>query len=382
MVRLLVFLFIGLFSNLVLSLSADELRERMTSADKNKLSAEKRLKFLRSESKSTTMLNERDIFYTLPDGRRVEAILLPNGRKSPAIDSRPACLTTSGMLVPGEFSAEKESVVCSVSSAEIAYIDDYIYKSETTSKASSPEKIGVTISKYSNSGSSGIRDTPEVKSSEPGSGVRHSAYNPTAKTITSNPYEYSVPFGSNSQKAEVSTFALSVEKPFGVKRGSWAGLSLRRPVSSADSGSVEYFLTEDVEGDFKVLPVGSILFASKRINESTERLESQVYLAQLPGGEEVKLSGWVYGLNKVAGLPGSLIRDREGESVAAGGNAALAGLRAVTNVAGGGASVAGVVADSYATDMISNEQRYAPSTPGAIIRVSPQSALVQFSEPF
>ena len=49
----------------------------MKGAAKEQESAEKRLKFLRNESKSTTMLRERDIFYGLPDGRRVEAVLLP-----------------------------------------------------------------------------------------------------------------------------------------------------------------------------------------------------------------------------------------------------------------------------------------------------------------
>ena len=388
MVKILLSLFLML-PFLANGLTADELKARMKGAAKEQESAEKRLKFLRNESKSTTMLRERDIFYALPDGRRVEAVLLPNGKKSPAVDGVPACLSTSGMLIAGRYEPNSQSVQCDIPEAEIEYIDSDLYKPGSgvaQSETSQPSRTSSApvLSKYSNRGpvdpvNSGTVPTSRKQS---GSGVRNQSNSASVQSAAANPYVYSVPTGSSGKKAEVSTFALAVEKPFGVKRGTWAEVSLSRPVSSADSGSVEYQLSDPVVGDLKTLPAGTVLFASKRINESTERLESQVYLAQMPDGEEVKLSGWVYGTNKVAGLPGSLIRDREGENVAAGGNAALAGLRAATNAAGGGAGVAGVVADSYASDMIANEQRYAPDTPGAIIRVSPQRALVQFSEPF
>lgn len=369
-------------------LTADELKARMKGVAKEQESAGKRLKFLRNESKSTTMLRERDIFYTLPDGRRVEAVLLPSGKKSPAVDRMPACLSTSGMLIAGRYEPDSQSVQCDIPDAEIEYIDSDLYKpgsgvGQSEKSLPSQGSSAPVLSKYSNRGQVDQTRQKVVTASrnQPSSGVRNQSASPAASAPT-NPYMYTVPTGSSGRKAEVSTFALSVEKPFGVKRGAWAEVSLSRPVSSADSGSVEYQLSGPVVGDFKTLPAGTVLFASKRINESTERLESQVYLAQMPDGEEIKLSGWIYGTNKVAGLPGSLIRDREGESVAAGGSAALAGLRAATNAAGGRAGVAGVVADSYASDMISNEQQYAPDTPGAIIRVSPQRALVQFAEPF
>lgn len=387
MVRLLIILAVT-FPLAVNALTADELKARMKGAAKEQESAEKRLKFLRNESKSTTMLRERDIFYTLPDGRRVEAVLLPNGRKSPAVNGQPACLSTSGMLISGRYEPSSQSVKCDIPDAEIEYIDSDLYKpgSGVAKSEASQQPQGSSapvLSKYSNreQADQAVAATVTPSRSQSGSGVRNQSASSVASN-SSNPYVYSVPTGSSGKKAEVSTFALAVEKPFGVKRGTWAEVSLSRPVSSADSGSVEYQLTDPVVGDFKTLPAGTVLFASKRINESTERLESQIYLAQMPDGEEVELSGWIYGTNKVAGLPGSLIRDREGESVAAGGNAALAGLRAATNAAGGGASVAGIVADSYASNMIANEQRYAPDTPGAIIRVSPQRALVQFAEPF
>jgi hypothetical protein len=370
-------------------LTADELKARMKGVAKEQESAEKRLKFLRSESKSTTMLRERDIFYALPDGRRVEAVLLPNGKKSPAVDGMPACLSISGMLIAGRYEPTSQSVQCDIPDAEIEYIDSDLYKprggvGQSEEAQPSQGTSAPVLSKYSSRGRVDQTKSETVTTSrnQSGSGVRNQSGSAPVQSASANPYVYSVPSGSSGKKAEISTFALAVEKPFGVKRGTWAEVSLSRPVSSADSGSVEYLLSDPVVGDFKTLPAGTVLFASKRINESTERLESQVYLAQMPDGEEAKLSGWIYGTNKVAGLPGSLIRDREGESVAAGGNAALAGLRAATNAAGGGAGVAGVVADTYASDMIANEQRYAPDTPGAIIRVSPQRALVQFAEPF
>ena len=358
MVKILLSLFLML-PVLANGLTADELKARMKGAAKEQDSAEKRLKFLRNESKSTTMLRERDIFYTLPDGRRVEAVLLPNGKKSPAADGVPACLSVSGMLIAGRYEPNSQSVQCDIPEAEIEYIDSDLYK--PGSGVAQPETLqpfqgssAPTLSKYSNRRYADRASPEAVTASRNQSGSGESA-SPAA--APSNPYMYFVPTGSSGKKAEVSTFALAVEKPFGVKRGTWAEVSLSRPVSSADSGSVEYQLSDPVVGDFKTLPAGTVLFASKRINESTERLESQVYLAQMPSGEEVKLSGWVYGTNKVAGLPGSLIRDREGENVAASGNAALAGIRAAANAAGGGAGVAGVVADSYASDMIANEQR-------------------------
>src|SRR5690554_169698 len=384
-----------LFSSLSVAsepLSAADLRARMQGSEAEKKASSQRLKMMRDGKNQVGILNERNLFYELPNGKKVRAILLPNGKRSPAITEKgelvPACFTTRGTLVAGQYDVMSKSITCNIPAADIAYIDDDIYVKDNQSEvAGNTETSGkneevLSVNKYSNSNSTTKPTTPkeakkQAQTKSKGSGA------PAAAPVAPRPANFYMPsISQNAGAAAVAVVALNKEKPYGIQRGTWAEVRLTRSVSSSDSGSAEFYLQDSLEGTYQALPAGTVFFANKRINMSTRRMEAFVTLAKLPSGKEVKVSGWIYSLNQTAGLNGVLERDREGENQAAAGNAALASLGAAASTIGGAGSVAGTAVDSYTGDMVSNQRTYSTNAPTATIRVSPQRALIQITEPF
>lgn len=372
-------------------LSADELRKRMMATETEKKDSADRLKLLRGNQTQIGSVDETTLFYDLPDGRKVRAVLLPNGRKSPAMpvgkQLKPACVATSGLLVPGEFNPATGKIDCSLSPAEIAYIDDTIYgTSEQATKGAAgagdaPKAAAPGIDKYATPGAGAANISTAKSGGGTPSQEGRKAAPKQAQAAPRDPNIYMPPVSGGSVKAETVSFTLSAEKPYGIKRGAWGEVRLDRQISSADSGWVEYTLEEDIVGQWRSLPAGTIFFGSKQINTQNRKLESKINLARLPDGTEIKMAGWIYSLNRTAGLNGRLERDREGENSAAAGNAALAGLGAAANQVAGPGNVAGAVVDTYTGDLIANERRYTSQAPKATIHVSPQRALIQFAEP-
>lgn len=377
-----------LFSSLSVAsepLSAADLRARMQGSEADKKASSQRLKMMRDGKNQVGMLNERNLFYELPSGKKVRAILLPNGKRSPAITEKgelvPACYTTRGTLVAGQYDVITKSITCNIPAADIAYIDDDIYVKDNQSEVAE-NKETLAVNKYGNSNPKTKPTTPEdakrqAQAKSKGNGA------PAAAPVAPRPANFYMPsISQNAGAAAVAVVALNKEKPYGVQRGTWAEVRLTRSVSSSDSGSAEFYLQDNLEGTYQALPAGTVFFANKQINMSTRRMEAFVTLAKLPDGKEVKVSGWIYSVNQTAGLNGVLERDREGENQAAAGNAALASLGAAASTIGGAGSIAGTAVDSYTGEMVSNERKYTNNAPTATIRVSPQRALIQITEPF
>jgi len=382
------------------AIGADDLRARMRGTAAEKQASSERLKLMRDGREQATMLNERALFYKLPSGRRVEAILLPNGKRSPAITERgelvPACYTTRETLVAGRYDERNKRVVCNVPAADIAYIDDELYVEQIQKEHS--EKQGYrsdeanadgggvgNIDKYGNNKRGGNNKLEPNSNGQKVSQAPAASGGSAAQTPQINlPADFYMPTNSNQNgKAAVSVMALSKAKPYGIQRGTWVNIRLNRSVSSGDSGQAEFILENDIAGTYQTLPSGTLFFANKQINMGTKRMEALVNLAKLPDGKEIKVSGWVYSLNQTAGLNGVLERDREGENKAAVGNAALAGLGTAASAAvPGGGDVAGAAISSYTGEMVSNERKYSERAPAATIRVSPQRALLQIAQPF
>lgn len=387
---------IGTLNTVAEPLNASELRARMQGSDKDKKASADRLKLMRDGKNQVGMLNERALFYELPSGKRVQAILLPSGKRSPAITEKgvlvPACLTTRNTLVAGEYNPQTKSIVCNIPAAEIAYIDDELYMKDENEVYSEKGELReydeqgefvakTTINKYANKQSKeGAVNRNKTAQKTPAVVTKKQA--PVVKPVV-RPDDFYMPSTSQQGgKADVAVISLTKEKPYGIQRGTWVDIKLGRSVSSGDSGQAEFFLEDDIAGSYQTLPAGTVFFANKQINMSTKRMEAFATLAKLPNGKEIKVQGWVYSLNQTAGLSGVLERDREGENEAATGNAALASLGAAASTVGGAGSVAGAAVDSYTGEMVSNERRYSNRAPAATIRVSPQRALLQFTEPF
>ncbi len=95
---------------------------------------------------------------------------------------------------------------------------------------------------------------------------------------------------------------------FGIRLGTWITARLPREANSADSGLTEIRVTEPVTGDRRTLPAGTIVFADKRFNSGTRRLDLIVRRGLLPDGEEFKMHGLVHDRRRQAGLPGHVAR--------------------------------------------------------------------------
>lgn len=388
-------------------MTAADLRARMMGADSEKKASSERLKLMRDGSHSATLLKERELFYELPSGRRVQAMLLPNGKRSPAIDDRgrlvPACYTTKDTLVKGEYDLLSKRVVCNIPASEIAYIDDDLYAQNVQAEhsnnkgflsSSGENKTGGNkpqIAKYEMPSRDSVTPTGGLSgalgnapsSNKPASNNRQGGGQPQAAPEKPLPEGTYIPnMAARGTPAKVAVMAFNQDKPYGIQRGKWLNIRLSRSVSSSDSGQTEFYLENEVAGDYQTLPSGTVFFANKSINLGTKRMEAFVTLGKLPNGKEFKVNGWVYSLNETAGLDGVLERDREGENKAAVGNAALASLGTAASSVGAGGDIAGAAINSYTGEMVGNERKYGERAPAATIRVSAQRALLLIAEPF
>lgn len=391
-----------------ISHSATEAEIRALMGDTNK----KRISAIIKQGDHAAIIG-KNITYELPNGNMVSGVLLPDGRVSPAVRHRgelvPACLTTQGRLVAGEYNQQRGKVVCAIPKSQLVVIEgmqDTLnkglidkYKPDDTPKPQDAAPTAPAPDKQDGTGTNATRTpTPDKQKKKIDKYTRHGAKKPqSGSTGKGKPPRKSQPKQANQQanqfiyrpptdrgaKASAVVGVLSSNEGFGIRVGTWGEVELQRSVSSADSGSVEFVLLSTLIGERKALEAGTILFAKPQINMQTRRFDAQIYSALTPSGEEIDVKAWVYDLNKRAGLSGILVRDRAGESEAAGFRAALKGVSAAAKPALGGVdSVGGVMAESYSSDMIDNEKKYAPRNPRATIKVSAQRAYLKIAKTF
>jgi len=184
----------------------------------------------------------------------------------------------------------------------------------------------------------------------------------------------------NSKAKTVAGVIENDKKEFGISVGTWIQARLMRPSSSAERGMIEFEITETVFGKYRDLPEETVFFAQKYVNEAEQRMESYTVLARLPDGEEISINATVHALDQSAGLPGSLVRDRDGEVMVAGKNAALGLLAQTTRMSGG--TVAEQAVGDVTGDLIEYERDYISDQPKAIIRVSDQPCLLKITKTF
>lgn len=381
-------------------LTGDTLKRRLQGNYSASVSAGERLKASRADTDSLRVLSREDIQYRLPNGSYVLGMLLPNGKVSPAVrdgnDLAPACVTTDFVMVPGAW--DGKAIRCELLQHELAVLTDTAPQIGIEATGSTPEngedseederKNGVIqpSRKYAERNAIGTQNDLEIPP------IRH-AVNPSDDAVayaldeTTNPSRPAstgtryVPPARNSGKAKTVASVLRRDpNKFGVPMGTWVKAELLRPVSSAETGLIEFTLTEDLVGRLRTMPAGTTIFSEKAINESEKRLESLSQIATLPDGTEIKnISLRAFSLDKTAGISGTLIRDREGEFSAIGSDAALSTISALAPAVEG---AAGAAVDSVTGGMIDNEKRYAPKTPKAVIRVTPQPVLLKVARTF
>lgn len=156
-----------------------------------------------------------------------------------------------------------------------------------------------------------------------------------------------------------SDVVLPKQTRFGIYRGTWIDGAMMRPATNSDPGQVEIVLTADVEGKSKVLPSGTKLFADKRFNQGTNRLDLIVNAALLPDGREIQISAIVYDRHDVAGLVGS-IQSNDQSALAQGFNEGL--------VNAGSAFVRGLVSDPVGSALIGTTANAVASNQRSVLR--------------
>jgi hypothetical protein len=339
---------------------ANKLRNLFKASKENKQTVSERLKASSSDTSNLRLLKDTDLQYKLPNGVFTNGIVLSNGKLAPAlyIENKlsPACVTTDYTLVQGSWNEKGQVIECNIPQQKLAVIDG---EQISTVK---PEKIE---KKYS-SNKYQKKNESQKNNSKPK--VDRNIYTP--------------PKRSSSKQKSIGAVLGGDTKKYGISIGTWAGCRLERPVSSAESGFIEFTLTDALIGRYKTIPAGTKLFASKGINAVDKRLEARISKALTPDEDEIdNISATVYDMSKRGGLGGELVRDIEGESNAAAGKALLSGLSVAVPVVGG-SQVAGAMVGRYADDALSNEKRYLDNSPQATIRVSPQPCLIKIAESF
>ena len=171
---------------------------------------------------------------------------------------------------------------------------------------------------------------------------------------------------------------------FGIRMGTWLRARLERNTTSADPGRLELVLIDEVVGDVKGLGQGTLLFADKAYNQSTQRLDMQVVKAITPEGDEFTLRGLIYDDKRNAGLPGLVTGQPVSQSI---GKGVSRGLLDASRVALSGLSnsaVVNAVTDRTAEAVITDKQTLldVQNTQPYTIYVTAQDVLIRVEETF
>lgn len=181
---------------------------------------------------------------------------------------------------------------------------------------------------------------------------------------------------------QVVSDAIPATLVFGIRLGTWMPAKLNRDTSSAEPGSVELTISEDVIGDKRTLPAGTVLFANKTLNGSTKRMEMIVTNGITPSGQEFKLRGIIFDPLKVSGLSGIYAVDDKAIAKHGFQKGTVAAVGAATQTMGGLnplAAAGGAATRSIITDTGGAVEYNAPT---AIIYVSPQPLIIRVEERF
>jgi len=174
------------------------------------------------------------------------------------------------------------------------------------------------------------------------------------------------------------------QRRFGILIGSWFEARMSRETTNADPGLIEIKIINDVEGNHRTLPAGTMLFASKRYNAGTKRLDLHIIQGVLPGGEEIIVDALVYDSSQVAGLNGIVVENNAGTISGGFKKGVINASRTIATTLTGVGSPAGTVLDSTVSEVADAKQAAAVARDVApyTIHVSPQPVLIQVQETF
>jgi hypothetical protein len=191
------------------------------------------------------------------------------------------------------------------------------------------------------------------------------------------------PRGAPAGKDVIFSDSVNATHQFGIRLGQWMEATLDRNSSNAEPGMIELRLSKDVAGDKRTLDAGTLIYASKILNGGTKRLELTTVKGITPDGHEFIVKGQVFDIQKVSGLNGIMVLDKEQiakhsltsgalSAVSAAGRAVLPTNPAASALRGATESA---LTDTDRVTEYNNAQR-------AVIYVSPQPLLIRIDEKF
>jgi hypothetical protein len=208
---------------------------------------------------------------------------------------------------------------------------------------------------------------------------------PTTNTLPVHPSQktYVPPPRLTTSGPVTDAVSRDPKRLFGIRLGAWMPGRLTRTATNTEPGLVEIELTEDVAGDKRTLPAGTLVFARKQYNDGTKRLEFQVEKGITPAGLEFALHGLVFDLQKMSGLIGSISNDtsRVVERGTKKGLLAAGGAAAQQFT---GSTPLGAASSAAASSMLSEtEQAVDEATrPRVTIQVPAQPLLIRVEDTF
>lgn len=102
------------------------------------------------------------------------------------------------------------------------------------------------------------------------------------------------------------------QSEYGILFGRWVKARIEREVNSGDSGEIEIILEEDIDGKYRTIPAGTILYANKVFNVQTRRLAIQTRRGVTPDNQVIQqISATAYDSTRRAGLTGHIERNRD-----------------------------------------------------------------------
>lgn len=239
-----------------------------------------------------------------------------------------------------------------------------------------PEKqqkkaMPVRSGKYSQNTKAPVNNVVATQIPPKGSGGNQFTYIPPARAV------------SNNTASNYSDAGKKTKRRFGIRIGTWIKGRLGRSTTNSDPGLIEIHITEDVSGDYRTLPSGTIFFCQKQFNPGTRRLDLEILKALLPSGDEIELTALVYDVQREAGLRGIVV-ENENRSVATGMvNGVLNAGRRLASL--GADNTAGIIIDSTVGSVTEDQKEINEAKKPTIaytIHVPPQGVLVQIQTTF
>lgn len=353
--------------------TVERLKENFNANDKALKDSAARLKASRTNAGNLKLLTDNDLYFKMPNGNWVKGLLLPNGQIAPLFKEKgekfPACVTSTMELVKGQWDNVKSVITCELSQHQLAFLEGQI-STVSTEEIKPVEVVDIPEVEETRKAlppKDGTKEKPIVTTELAEVEPKKALYRPP--TIRSNSFVTSaaVLHSPNNNK-------------FGIPIGTWAKCRLLRPVSSSDGGFMDIVLTEDLKGRYNTIPANTVLFASKRINESTERLEANVQKALTPDEQEIdSITAMLFSVDKSAGLKGEVIRNRVKEAES---HLGFSILNNIPSTVGKSTSLLGGTLSDFSDKMIATEEANLTKAPKSTVKVQPQNCLIQILNSF